>query len=196
MKKITRTASISRETRETRIEGELILDGSGTHQVDTGIGFLDHMLTAFAVHGGFDLTLNCKGDLEVDSHHTVEDVGIVLGQAVKTSLKGGKIARFGSARIPMDESLGWCDLDVCNRPFLVFKADFKSEKVGNLDTQMVKEFMQAFSFHAGITLHIGVEHGENDHHKIEAMFKALAHALRAAVRTNANSRVISTKGVL
>jgi imidazoleglycerol-phosphate dehydratase len=195
-KTIIRTAAISRETRETKITAELILDGSGTHQIATGIGFLDHMLSAFAVHGGFDLTLNCKGDLEVDSHHTVEDVGIVLGQAILKALSNSKISRYGSARIPMDESLGWCDIDVSNRPYLVFRASFTGEKVGELETQMIKEFMQAFAFHSRITLHIGADYGDNDHHKIEAMFKALAYALRAATRVSAGGKVISTKGVL
>jgi imidazoleglycerol-phosphate dehydratase len=155
------------------------------------------MLTSFAVHGGFDLKLRCIGDLQVDAHHTVEDVGIVLGQAVRAALSESDtpITRFGSARIPMDESLGQCDVDVSNRPYLVFKADFATSKVGELDTQLVKEFMQAFAFHASITLHIGAE-GDNDHHKIEAMFKALAYALKTAIIVNEDSKVKSTKGSL
>jgi imidazoleglycerol-phosphate dehydratase len=151
------------------------------------------MLTAFTIHGGFDLSLTCKGDLEVDSHHSVEDVGIVLGQAVRKALGDSKITRFGSARIPMDESLGWCDMDISNRPYLVFNAAFTDEKVGELDTQLVKEFMQAFAFNAGITLHINA-YGENDHHKIEAMFKSLAYALKTAIKPN--QTLMSTKGVL
>jgi len=193
-----RTSTITRETRETKILITLNLDKStdGGSSVTTGIGFLDHMLTAFAVHGGFGLNLECKGDLEVDSHHTAEDVGIVLGKAIKEALGGSKIMRYGSARIPMDESLGWCTMDISGRPFLVFRADFAGEKVGELDTQMVKEFMQAVAFNAGITLHVGIDYGENDHHKIEAMFKAFAYALKEAVKVNSGSNVISTKGML
>ncbi|MCL2036554.1 MAG: imidazoleglycerol-phosphate dehydratase HisB [Oscillospiraceae bacterium] len=191
-----RTSTITRQTRETKITATLNLDGTGTHDISTGIGFLDHMLTALTVHGGLDLSLDCKGDLEVDAHHTVEDVGIVLGNVVKSALDSSKITRYGSSRIPMDESLGWCDLDIGNRPFLVFNAEFVCEKVGELDTQLVREFMQAFSFNAGITLHIGVNYGENDHHKIEAMFKALAYALKSAIRINESGEVVSTKGVL
>jgi imidazoleglycerol-phosphate dehydratase len=188
-----RTTTINRETKETKITATLNLDGSGEHNISTGIGFLDHMLTALTVHGGFDLTLDCKGDLEVDSHHTVEDIGIVLGKAVKEALEGCKIKRFGNARIPMDESLGWCDLDISGRAYLVFNADFLDERVGELDTQLVKEFMQALAFNAGITLHIN-SYGDNDHHKIEAMFKALAYALKEAVQVN--SKLMSTKGVI
>jgi imidazoleglycerol-phosphate dehydratase len=188
-----RTAAINRETKETQITAKLNIDGTGVHEIATGIGFFDHMLTAFTCHGGFDLTLSCKGDLKVDSHHTVEDVGIVLGSGFKQALNSGKIMRFGSARIPMDESLGWCDLDISNRPYLVFNADFTDEKVGELDTQLVKEFMQAFAFNAGITLHIN-SYGDNDHHKIEAMFKSLAYALKTAIKPS--DVLLSTKGAL
>jgi imidazoleglycerol-phosphate dehydratase len=188
-----RTSTITRETRETNITAVLNLDGSGLCEVTTGIGFLDHMLTALTVHGGFDLTLTCRGDLHVDCHHSAEDTGIVLGKAVREALGAAAIMRFGSARIPMDESLGWCDLDISARPYLVFSAEFSSEKVGELDTQMVREFMQAFAFNAGITLHIGA-YGDNDHHKIEAMFKALAYSLKQAVLINV--RLMSTKGAI
>jgi len=193
-----RTAVITRETKETQITLELNLDGSGSCDISTGIGFFDHMLTAFTVHGGFDLKLRCDGDLQVDTHHTVEDVGIVLGQAVKAALTSSDepVTRFGSARIPMDESLGWCDLDISSRPYLVFDSELTSEKIGDLETQAIKEFMQAVAFNAGITLHIGIERGDNDHHKTEVMFKALAYALKKAVCVNKQNKIMSTKGVL
>ncbi|MCL1881813.1 MAG: imidazoleglycerol-phosphate dehydratase HisB [Oscillospiraceae bacterium] len=197
-----RTASITRKTRETDILATINLDNTGECKIATGIGFLDHMLTALAVHGGFGLQLHCKGDLEVDCHHTTEDVGIVIGRAIKEALTTpsakGAVApfmRYGSARIPMDESIGWCDLDISGRPYLVFKAEFAHPKVGELDTQMIKEFFHAVSLNAKLTLHIGAD-GENDHHKIEAMFKAFAYAIKEAVRVNTEGKIISTKGVL
>jgi len=188
-----RKSEITRQTKETDITCDLNIDGSGIAAINTGIGFFDHMLTALTCHGGFDLTLTCKGDLEVDCHHTVEDVGIVLGQAFRAALGDTKITRFGDARIPMDESLAWCTLDISGRPYLVFHSDFETEKVGDFETQTVKEFLQAFAFNAEITLHLNV-YGDNDHHKIEAMFKSLAYALRQAVQIN--DRLMSTKGVL
>ncbi len=193
---MNRTAQITRKTKETDITAELSLDG-GEVKIDTGIGFLDHMLTALGVHGGFGLVLSAKGDLNVDGHHTAEDVGIVLGMAFKEALgdKSG-IARFGSAYIPMDEALGFCALDISARPFLVFDAEFSNERVGEFDTCLTEEFMRAFAFNAGITLHLRAEYGANDHHKIEAMFKALAYALKNAVRKNSDGSVVSTKGVL
>lgn len=193
---MNRTAQITRKTKETDITVELSLDG-GEVKIDTGIGFLDHMLTALGVHGGFGLVLCAKGDLNVDGHHTAEDVGIVLGMAFKEALgdKSG-IARYGSAYIPMDEALGFCALDISARPFLVFDAEFSNERVGEFDTCLTEEFMRAFAFNAGITLHLRAEYGSNDHHKIEAMFKALAYALKNAVRKNSGGSVVSTKGVL
>ena len=193
---MARVAEINRQTKETDISISLDLDG-GKVKIDTGIGFLDHMLTALGVHGGFGLTVNAKGDLNVDGHHTAEDVGIVLGMAFKEALgdKSG-IMRYGSAYVPMDESLGFCALDISARPFLVFNADFRNELVGGFDTCLTEEFMRAFAFNAGITLHLRVEYGSNDHHKIEALFKALAYALKAAVRKNADGSAVSTKGVL
>ena len=193
---MARVAEINRQTKETEISISLDLDG-GKVKIDTGIGFLDHMLTALGVHGGFGLTVNAKGDLNVDGHHTAEDVGIVLGMAFKEALsdKSG-IMRYGSAYVPMDESLGFCALDISARPFLVFNADFRNELVGGFDTCLTEEFMRAFAFNAGITLHLRVEYGSNDHHKIEALFKALAYALKAAVRKNADGSAVSTKGVL
>ncbi|MGN0678391.1 MAG: imidazoleglycerol-phosphate dehydratase HisB [Oscillospiraceae bacterium] len=193
---MNRKSQITRKTRETDITALLQLDG-GEVKINTGIGFLDHMLTALAVHGGFGLLLDAKGDLNVDGHHTAEDVGIVLGKALGEALgdKSG-IMRYGSAFIPMDESLGFCSVDVSGRPFLVFNAEFKNERVGEFDTCLVEEFMRAFAFNAGITLHLRVEYGANDHHKIEALFKALAYALKQATRPNADGVFVSTKGVL
>ena len=192
MKAMNRTAEITRKTRETDIKIKLDLDKSGEVSIDTGIGFLDHMLTALAVHGGFSLSVKCAGDLNVDGHHTTEDIGIVLGMAFREALgdKSG-IMRYGSAFIPMDESL-----DISARPFLVFNAQFTNERVGEFDTCLTEEFMRSFAFNAGITLHLRVEYGSNDHHKIEALFKALAYALKAAVKRNTDGSVVSTKGVL
>ena len=191
-----RTAEINRKTKETDISVKLNLDG-GDVKINTGIGFLDHMLTALGVHGGFGLEINAKGDLYVDGHHTAEDVGITLGQAFGKALgdKSG-IMRYGSAFIPMDEALGFCSLDISARPFLVFNAEFTNERVGEFDTCLTEEFMRAFAFNAGITLHLRVEYGSNDHHKIEALFKALAYALKAATRLNTSGGAISTKGTL
>lgn len=193
---MSRTAKIERKTKETDITALLTLDG-GEVKIDTGIGFLDHMLTALAVHGGFGLLLDAKGDLNVDGHHTAEDVGIVLGKAFDKALgdKSG-IMRYGSAFIPMDESLGFCAVDISGRPYMVLNAEFTNERVGEFDTCLVEEFMRAFAFNAGITLHLRVEYGSNDHHKIEALFKALAYALKNAVRRNSDGSVVSTKGVL
>lgn len=194
---MNRTAQITRTTKETDITLKLDLDGGARADVNTGIGFLDHMLTALAVHGGFSLELSCKGDLHVDGHHTAEDIGIVLGLAFKEALgdKAG-IMRYGSAYIPMDEALAFCSLDISARPFLVFNAQFTNERVGEFDTCLTEEFMRAFAFNAGITLHLRVEYGSNDHHKIEALFKAMAYALKAAMKRNDDGSVVSTKGVL
>ncbi len=192
---MNREANITRKTKETDITVLLKIDG-GEVKINTGIGFLDHMLTALGVHGGFGLTLEAKGDLYVDGHHTAEDVGIVLGKAFCEALgdKGG-ILRYGSAFIPMDEALGFCALDISGRPFLVFNAEFVNEKIGELDTCLIEEFMRAFAFNAGITLHLRCEYGKNDHHKAEALFKALAYALKTAVKPN-SGEIVSTKGVL
>lgn len=190
-----RSADISRKTKETDINIELCLDG-GECEISTGIGFFDHMLTAFAVHGGFGLKANVKGDLEVDCHHTIEDTGIVLGKAFSEALgdKSG-IERYGSFTVPMDESLAFVSLDVSGRPFLVFNAEFPEERVGEFDSCMCEEFMRAFAYNAGITLHVNMIYGGNTHHQIEAIFKALAHALAIAVRENGKG-VLSTKGSL
>lgn len=192
-----RTATVSRKTRETDINLTLNLDGTGKAEINTGIGFFDHMLTALTVHGGFDLSLSCKGDLYVDGHHTVEDVGIVLGKAFAEILGERKgIVRYGNAQIPMDEAIGWCCLDISGRAFLVYEVDFFNEKIGDYDACLTEEFMRAFAFNAGITLHIKSPYGNNDHHKCEAMFKALAYALKQAVALSGTASAISTKGVL
>lgn len=190
-----RTAVQARKTRETDIKIELALDG-GEVEISTGIGFFDHMLNAFAVHGGFGLKVDAVGDLLVDCHHTVEDVGIVLGKSFAQALgdKSG-IARYGTFYIPMDEALAFASVDISGRPFLVFHADFQQERVGDFDTCMTEEFMRAFAVNAGITLHTRVEYGVNSHHEIEAMFKAVAHALRLAVAKTFEG-TLSTKGSL
>ncbi|MCL2077644.1 MAG: imidazoleglycerol-phosphate dehydratase HisB [Oscillospiraceae bacterium] len=191
-----RKAEISRKTKETDISVWLNIDGTGKYEIDTGIGFFDHMLTALALHGGFDLTVKCKGDLQVDAHHTVEDAGIVLGNAFKQALGDVKIIRFGSSCIPMDDALGSCSLDIGGRAFLVFNAEFAGEKTGEFENCLTKEFMQAFAFNSGITVHISALYGSNDHHKTEAMFKALAYALKQAVKPKEDGKIASTKGVL
>ncbi|MDE6725673.1 MAG: imidazoleglycerol-phosphate dehydratase HisB, partial [Ruminiclostridium sp.] len=157
----------------------------------------DHMLTALAVHGGFGLSVICKGDLNVDVHHSVEDVGICLGKAFCDALgdKSG-IMRFGSAFVPMDEALAFCSLDISNRPFLVFNAEFTNEKIGDYESCLTEEFMRAFAFNAGITLHLKAEYGKNNHHITEALFKALAYALKQAVKPNSDGSSLSTKGAL
>jgi imidazoleglycerol-phosphate dehydratase len=189
-----RKASESRRTKETNITVELCLDG-GEVEVSTGIGFFDHMLTAFAVHGRFGLHLHAEGDLFVDCHHTVEDTGIVLGKAFAKALgdKSG-IARYGSFYIPMDESLAFTSLDISGRPFLVFHADFQQDRIGDFDTCMTEEFLRAFAMNSGITLHCSVLYGTNAHHQIEAIFKSLGHALHQAVARQDGT--LSTKGVL
>ena len=175
-----RTAEIKRKTKETDISVALDLDG-GNVNIRTGIGFFDHMLTAFAVHGGFGLEVFVEGDLDVDTHHTVEDTGIALGAAFKKALGDmGGINRYGSFYIPMDESLALCALDISNRPFLVFNAEFKEERCGEYETCCTEEFFRAFAVNAGITLHLNVLYGSNSHHEIEALFKAFAHEIGRA----------------
>lgn len=190
-----RTAEIERNTKETQIKISLELDG-GEVKISTGIGFFDHMLTAFGVHGGFGLNIQVTGDLEVDTHHTVEDTGIALGMAFKQALGDmGGINRYGSFYIPMDESLALCALDISNRPFLVFKANFNEERCGDYETCCTEEFFRAFAVNSGITLHINLLYGSNSHHSIEAIFKAFAHAMKIAVAKN-DGGILSTKGVL
>ena len=191
-----RTAKIERKTKETDITLSVDLDGKGQVSIDTGIGFFDHMLTALAVHSGVDMTVKCNGDLNVDGHHSVEDIGICLGKAYAEALgdKSG-IARYGSAYVPMDESLAFCSLDISGRAFLVFNASFSDDRIGEFDACLTEEFFRAFAFNAGITLHIRQEYGKNDHHICEAIFKAVAHALKQALASNGGG-VLSTKGVL
>lgn len=190
-----RTAEITRKTKETDITVRLDLDG-GNADISTGIGFFDHMLTAFAVHGGIGLTVKAVGDLQVDGHHTVEDVGIVLGKAFREALGDMKgIARYGTAFIPMDEALGFASIDISGRPFLVFNAEFSDDKIGDFDACLAEEFFRAFAFNTGVTLHLKCEYGKNGHHIAEALFKAAAHAIKVA-KTVSGSEILSTKGVL
>lgn len=190
-----RNAEMNRKTKETDITVKLDLDG-GNVDISTGIGFFDHMLTAFAVHGGMGLTVKAVGDLQVDGHHTVEDVGIVLGKAFKEALGDMKgIARYGTAFIPMDEALGFASIDISGRPFLVFDAKFSDDRIGAFDACLAEEFFRAFAFNAGVTLHLKCEYGKNDHHIAEAIFKAAAHAVKAA-KAVSGSEILSTKGVL
>ena len=193
-----RTATITRKTKETDIFCELNLDGTGSAEVNTGIGFFDHMLEGFARHGLFDLKLTCKGDLVVDCHHTIEDCGIVLGSAIRKAL-GDKtgIKRFGSLMLPMDETLVLCAIDLSGRPYLNFDASFDVERVGYFDTEMVKEFFYAISYTAGMNIHLKVLDGSNAHHMIEAMFKAFAKALdEATLKDPRITDLLSTKGSL
>lgn len=192
-----REAKIARKTTETDIRLELKLDGKGEYSIDTGVPFLDHMLTLFTVHGFFSLTLDADGDTEIDDHHTVEDIGICLGQAFAKALgnKGG-IKRYGSCFIPMDETLVRVVVDVSNRPYLHYEADVPDQKVGTFDTCLAKEFMRAFSLHAGLTLHIDLLHGENTHHIIEAVFKALGRTMNEATQPLSGGIVMSSKGCL
>lgn len=191
-----RTAKIERNTKETQIALIWNTDGQGIYEGTCGIGFLDHMLQALCVHGKFDIQLSMKGDLEVDCHHSTEDLGIVLGMALAKALeeKGG-IRRYGTAYIPMDETLGFCSLDISGRAFLVYEAEYENQSIGALDCCMIKEFFRALAFQAGITLHMKILYGENDHHKAEALFKAFAYALKDAV-TETGGGVLSSKGVL
>lgn len=193
-----RTSTMTRTTKETDITISLNLDGTGKADIDTGIGFFDHMLDGFSRHGFFDLTCHVKGDLYVDGHHTVEDTGIVLGQAIKEAVGDKKgICRYGYFILPMDDALALCAVDLCGRPYFKFECDFPTERVGNLDTELVKEFFYALSYSAAMNLHIKMLSGENSHHMIEAMFKAFAKALDQAVSMDSRiSDVLSTKGSL
>jgi imidazoleglycerol-phosphate dehydratase len=196
---MSRTAEVARDTKETKIRVLVDLDGTGVSEVSTGIGFYDHMLESFARHGGFDLKVDTQGDLHIDMHHTVEDTGIVLGQAFAKALDGFKgVRRFGHAYVPMDETLTRCAVDLSNRPYLVWKVAFSRPKVGEMDTELFKEFHHAFAMHAGACVHIETLYGENSHHIAESGFKALARALRQAVELDPKTlgQAPSTKGVL
>ncbi|MDP6344348.1 MAG: imidazoleglycerol-phosphate dehydratase HisB [Alphaproteobacteria bacterium] len=194
-----RQAKVERKTRETEIAVELNLDGSGSYDVETGIGFLDHMLEQLSRHGLIDLTVRVQGDLHIDGHHTTEDTGLAIGQALRQALGDNRgIVRYGQALIPMDETLARVALDISGRPYLIWRLEFNRPKLGEMDTELFREWFQAFAQAAGITLHVDVLYGENDHHKIEASYKALARALRQAVAIDPRQAeaVPSTKGVL
>ena len=194
-----RRAEIARETAETAIRVALDLDGSGQGDIATGIGFLDHMLTALARHSLIDMTIVAKGDLHIDFHHTAEDVGIVIGQALKKALGDKRgIRRYGASLLPMDEALAECAIDISGRPFLAWSVPFARDKVGEMDTELFEEFFRALAFNAGITMHMTLKAGTNAHHVAEACFKAAARALRQAVEPDprAGGAIPSTKGVL
>ena len=195
-----RSGNVMRETKETKIDLTIDLDGSGRADVESGIGFFNHMLTLFAAHGRFDLVLNCAGDIEVDGHHSVEDIGIALGQAVQKALGDKKgITRYGTFFLPMDETLVMVSLDISGRPLLGYDAGgAMAPMIGKYDTELTEEFLRAFAFNAGITLHVKVMYGTNSHHKVEAIFKALGRALHAAVKINPETagEIPSTKGML
>ena len=196
---MNRTAEVERKTKETQIRVALDLDGTGKSTISTGVGFYDHMLESFARHGGFDLEIETKGDLHIDMHHTVEDTGIVLGQAVMQALDGFKgIRRFGHAYIPMDETLTRCAIDLSNRPYLIWRVKFVRPKVGEMDTELFKEFHHAFAMNCGACVHLETLYGENSHHIAESGFKALARALRMATELDPKTQghAPSTKGVL
>lgn len=194
-----RKGEVLRQTKETDIEISLALDGQGQTQITTGVPFLDHMLTLFAVHGFFDLTIRASGDLEVDDHHTVEDVGICLGLAIKKALADfAGIRRYGQAAIPMDEALARVTIDLSNRPYLHYAVTLADQKIGRFDANLAKEFLRALCLHAGMTLHVEVPHGDNSHHIVEAIFKALGRAMDQAVALEPRSRgaTLSSKGML
>ena len=196
---MSRTADIARDTKETQVRVRLDLDGTGRSAVSTGIGFFDHMLESFARHGGFDLEIQTRGDLHIDMHHSVEDTGIVLGQAFNQALDGFKgVRRFGHAYVPMDETLTRCAIDLSNRPYLIWKVVFGRPKIGEMDTELFKEFHHAFAMNAGACVHLETLYGENSHHIAESGFKALARALRTAVELDPKTggAAPSTKGVL
>ena len=191
-----RKGLVERNTLETKIKVKINLDGIGKADIYTGIGFLDHMLTLMAFHGKFDLNVKCDGDLYVDDHHTIEDLGISMGQAFKDAI-GDRVGirRYSTVYIPMDEALAYTSLDISNRPYLVFNVDFETEKIGSMSTGMFKEFFRAFVYESRITLNINLLYGENDHHKIEAVFKSFARALKEGSEVISKD-VSSSKGVL
>ena len=193
-----RSAAVERKTAETEIRVSLELDGKGDGAIHSGIGFFDHMLTLMTAHGCMDLTLTCAGDTEVDGHHSVEDIGIALGQAFAKAIGSKKgIRRYGSFYLPMDEALAFVSLDISGRPFLVYDGGEMAPMIGGYDTELTEEFLRAFAVHAGITLHVKILYGKNSHHKVEAIFKALGHALRIAAEQDPRVEGIpSTKGAL
>lgn len=193
-----RTATVKRETKETQISVSINLDGSGVHEIESGVGFFDHMLTAVAVHGLMDIKVKCKGDLHIDTHHTIEDIGIVLGKAIDQALgdRSG-IQRVGHAYVPMDEALGFVALDFSGRPYTVFEASWNTPTIGQMPTDLVEHFFETLAVHAKLTLHATLIRGRNDHHKAEALFKGLARALRMGMMIDAGRKgVASTKGTV
>lgn len=191
-----RTATRKRHTKETQIEASLTLEGSGKCTIDTGIGFFDHMLTLFAFHANMDLMVKANGDLHVCDHHTIEDIGIILGDLLQEALQDKYgIARYGNFFLPMDETLAQVTIDISGRPYLVYHCELKRDNINTFSCEMVSEFLRAFVNHAQLTLHVNVPYGENDHHKIEAIFKALGRSLAQAVRIESD-RLPSSKGVL
>ena len=193
-----RTAQLQRKTNETDINISINLDGEGKTDIKSGIGFFDHMLTLFASHGRLDLEVNCNGDIDVDGHHSVEDIGISLGMALKQALGDKKgINRYGTFYLPMDEALAFVSLDISGRPYLVYDGGDMAPMIGDYDTELTEEFLRAFAFNAGITLHVKILYGTNSHHKVEAIFKALGHALRIATEHDQRMNDIpSTKGII
>ena len=193
-----RTGEFTRASAETRIEAEVTLEGKGISRIDTGIGFFDHMLELFTMHGGFDISITCDGDLEVDGHHTVEDTGIVLGKAFDKALGERKgIARYGTFFVPMDESLAMVSIDIGGRPYLYYQTPELTEKVGQFDTQLAEEFFRAFSNNCGIAIHVRVLYGRNTHHMLEAVFKAFGRAMKQATAIEGDlKRIPSTKGII
>ena len=194
-----REANISRKTKETNIELKINLDKKEESIIETGIGFLNHMLELFAFHSGITLFIKCDGDLVVDGHHSVEDIGIVLGKAIKEALGDKKgIMRYGDTFLPMDETLAHCSLDISGRPFLVFNVDLPSQKVGDFETELTEEFFRAVAFNSGMTLHLNLEYGKNTHHIIEALFKSFGQSFKKAIEINKSSKDIinSSKGVI
>ena len=195
---MSRKATVTRDTKETQIQLTLELDGSGSSSIDTGVGFFNHMMEGFTRHGLFNLTLKVNGDLEVDDHHTIEDTGIVLGTAIAQAVGDKKgICRYGSMILPMDETLVLCAIDLCGRPYFSFEGEFTRDKVGDMETEMIREFFYAISYSAGMNLHMTILTGGNNHHMAEALFKAFAKALDAAVSFDGRiTDVLSTKGTL
>jgi imidazoleglycerol-phosphate dehydratase len=195
---MSRDAKINRTTKETDINLSLNIDGQGKASINTGVAFLDHMLTLWTVHGFFDLDISATGDLEVDAHHTVEDIGICLGKALTQAIRDlSGIRRFGNAAIPMEETLACVNLDICNRPHLVYKVGFLTSKIGNFDTELIEEFLRALVVNSGMTLHVQVPYGKNSHHIAEAVFKALGRAIDQATRFDSRLKgPLSSKGTL
>ena len=193
-----RSASVERKTKETEINVQLVIDGSGEYEISTGIAFFDHMLQSFTRHGVFDLRLAAKGDLEVDIHHTIEDIGITLGQAFREALgPAARIRRYGSITLPMAESKVVVALDISNRPYLVYRADLANDRIGSFDASLTEDFLYAFSQNAGIDLHVELVYGKNPHHVVESIFKGLARALRTAVEFDPRMKGLPTvKGAL